>query len=173
MAKTRAQKKVLLQELRDYFSRAKSTIFAEVDRVSVNDINDFRSKCHEADVKYLVAKKTLLSLLAKEIGLPFSKDVLDGQISVIFGFSDEVVPAKLVAEFGKTHEAVSFVGGILDGKFLSREDAVALAKLPSREELLAKFVGTLHAPLSGLVNVFSGSIRGFTVALNQIAESKK
>ncbi len=172
MAKTRVQKEALLQELRDYFSRAKSTIFVQVNRVSVNDINDFRSKCHDKDVKYLVAKKTLLSLIAKETELPFSKEALDGQVSVVFGFRDEVTPAKLVAEFGKTHDAVSFVGGILDRKFFSREDMIALAKLPSREELLAKLVFTFNASISGMVNVLSGPIRGFTVALNHIAESK-
>jgi len=67
---------------------------------------------------------------------------------------------------------VSFLGGILEGKFLSKEEVLALAKLPSKQELYAKVVGSLNAPISGFVNVLAGNIRGLVNVLKAIEEKK-
>ena len=64
------------------------------------------------------------------------------------------------------------VGGVLERKFLSQQEVVNLSKLPSKDELIAKVVGSIRAPLAGLVNVLQGNIRGLVQVLNQIKESK-
>jgi len=98
---------------------------------------------------------------------------LDGKLAVVFGYQDEVTPAKVVNEFIKTNEAnLQINGGILENRFISKEQVISLAKLPSKLELLSKLVGTINAPVSGFVNVLAGNLRGFVTVLKAIEEKK-
>jgi large subunit ribosomal protein L10 len=97
----------------------------------------------------------------------------EGRVAAIFAYEDEIAPAKIVDEFKKTHDDnIDFVGGILENKFLSKEEITVLAKLPSRQELYAKIVGSLNAPVSGFVNVLAGNLRGLVNVLKAIEEKK-
>ena len=92
---------------------------------------------------------------------------------LFFGYEDEVVPAKIVDEFKKTHEEqINFIGGVLENNFLSAEKIQELAKLPSKQELYAKIVGSLNAPISGFVNVLAGNMRNLVYVLKAIEEKK-
>jgi large subunit ribosomal protein L10 len=73
----------------------------------------------------------------------------------------------------KVNENLKIVGGLLGKSILSKEEVVALSKLPSKEELLAKLVGTLNAPVSGFVNVLAGNLRGLVQVLKAVGESKE
>lgn len=96
----------------------------------------------------------------------------NGEIGTIIGFEDEITPAKIVAEFAKKNEAMKIIAGLLGTEFLNAESVLQLAKLPSKEQLLARFVGSIRAPLIGFVNVLQGNIRGLVQVLRQI-EGKK
>lgn len=174
MAKTRAQKETMVKELAEKFQRATSLVFATFTGLSVSQMEDLRAKAREENVSVTVAKKTLMTIAAKEAGL---KDVdandLPQSVVTLIGFDDEVAPAKLVAEFGKDLEDnVQIVGGVLEGAFTTDEQMVALSKLPSKQELYAKLVGSINAPVSGFVNVLAGNMRGLVTALKQIQEQK-
>jgi len=98
----------------------------------------------------------------------------EGRVAVVFGYEDEVAPAKIVAEFQKEHEdKVGFIAGILENKLLNAEEVSALSKLPSKRELYAKIVGSINAPVSGFVNVLAGNIRGLVNVLKAVEEKKK
>ncbi len=91
----------------------------------------------------------------------------------VFSYQDEVAGAKTIANFSQGREdKVYFLGGILEGKLVSQEDVIALSKIASREELYAKVVGSLQAPISGFVNVLAGSLRSLLYTLKAIEEQK-
>lgn len=170
MTKTKQQKQEMLEYLKEKLADSKSVVFANFTGLSVNDMEDLRSKCRQAGVQYLVAKKTLLKKALAEAG--FEAPELGGEISVAFSRQDEVAAAKILNEFSKGHEEVKFIAGILENKIIGAEEVKGLAQLPSKDELLAKMVGSIKAPISGFVNVLSGNLRGLVNVLNAIKDGK-
>lgn len=172
MPKTRSKKNDEVKKLANSFTRAPSAVFVGFSGFTVNKTNQFRGKCYDADITYVVSKKTLIGIAAKEAKIDINIGNFEGQVGVVFGSSDEIAPAKLVYEFGKTEPAIKILGGLLEGKVLDASDMIALAKLPSKEELLAKLVSSIYAPVGGFVNVLSGSMRSLVQVINQIAQTK-
>ncbi|MEA3449624.1 MAG: 50S ribosomal protein L10 [Patescibacteria group bacterium] len=175
MAKTKEQKQAMLKAMTDKFEIAKSVIFASFDKLTVSENNELRDKLKEEKNEFLVAKKTILNLALKN---QKQKDVdisdCKGQVAAIFGYEDEVSPARIVKEFRKEHEEkIDFLGGILENKFIGNEKVSALADLPGKDELRAKLVGSLNAPISGFANVLAGNIRSFSNVLNAIKTQKE
>ena len=84
-----------------------------------------------------------------------------------------VAPAKIIVEFAKKHEAVEIKSGFVEGKIVSADEIKKIAVLPSKEELIAKALGSLNSPIAGLVNVLNGNIRGLVCALNAIAQKQQ
>lgn len=132
-----------------------------------------RKELLQEGAEFKVARKTLINLAMEQAGI---KDVdarsLDGQLGVAFSPKDEVAPAKVLNKFSKTNENIKILGGVLENKFIDAEAVLALAKLPSKQELLAKVVGSISAPMSGLLNVFSGNTRSLVYALNAIKDQR-
>jgi len=174
MAVSKQKKQEIVRDLQEKISRAKSVVFTKFFGVGANDINDLRGKIKDSDSEYVVAKKTLVDVAfadQKIDGLKV-KDI-EGEVAVVFGYEDEVAPAKIIDEFKKSHESVELVGGVLENKFISAEQVQALAKLPSKLELYAKIVGSIKAPVSGFVNVLNGNLRGLVTVLKKIEEQKQ
>jgi large subunit ribosomal protein L10 len=174
MAKTREQKRDILNGLLNKIEKSKSVVFAKFGALQVKENEELRQKLQEENSEYVVAKKTLL-------GLAFEKQKIEGlnprdfegRIATIFGYEDEVAPAKILEEFRKNNgDKIDFVAGILENKLLSTEEVTALAKLPSKQELYAKIVGSMNAPVSGFVNVLAGNLRGLMNVLKAIEEKK-
>lgn len=173
MAKTKPQKERELQALHDKFERSRGTVFASFAGLTVNDVQELREKLREENAEMVVAKKTLMGLMFEKTGLDKDQVLgMEGSVGVVFGYEDEVAPAKIVAEFAKTREAVSFRGGVLEGEFIGIEKVTALSVLPSKHELLAKMVGSMKSPVSGFVNVLGGNLRGLVRVLDQIKDQK-
>ncbi len=173
MPKSKQQKQDILAGLKDKLGKIKSAVFVNFSGIPVKEINQLRNKCKDGSADYLVAKKTLFNKVLAESGLAdVASRKLEGEVAAIFGYQDEILPAKLVNEFAKSHETMQVLGGILEGGMIDREKVLALAKLPSRPELLAKMVGSIASPLSGLVNVLQGNIRNLVYVLSAIKDKK-
>jgi len=173
MSKTREQKQQALKDYGEKLKQAKGLVFANFDGLKVKEIEALRKKCREEGIDYLVAKKTLMRLALKEAGLQdVDPKTFEKGVASIFGYEDEVAPAKIVGEFSKAHEALKPVGGILEQKFIDALKVQELSKLPSKKELLAKVVGSIQAPVSGFVNVLAGNLRGLVNVLNAIKGNK-
>ena len=176
MPKTKEQKRTILHELQDKISRAKSIIFTKYNALTVKDNEELRVKLRAENNEYFVAKKTLFSLALKDKaihGLDIKK--FEGRLAAIFGYDDEVSPAKIVGEFKKDKEKaekIEFVGGILENKFIDATEVANLATLPSKQALYAKIVGSINAPVSGFVNALAGNIRNFINVLKAVEEKK-
>ena len=174
MPKSKIQKQEILRNLTERIKKSKSIVFTGFNALGVKDNEALRAKLRDAHGEYYVAKKTLLERALKEQGIEdLDTKTLDGKLAVIFSYEDEVSPAKAVDTFRKDKEdKIFFLGGILEGKLLSKEEVSALAKLPSKQELLSRLVGTLNAPVSGFVNVLAGNLRGLVTVLKAIEEKK-
>ena len=173
MAKTRAQKELTLSQLTDVLKDAKSVVFADFRGLSVADATAFRRLAKKDNVGVMVAKKTLMRLAFDKAGYTdINPSKLDGAVVMIVGNDDEVAPARLAAEFGKDHEALKISGGVLERKMVDAASIKALAKLPTKQQLIGQLVSVINGPLSGFVNVMAGNLRGLVNVMNAIKDSK-
>lgn len=176
MPKTKLQKKEILRDLTEKASKAKSVVFTKFNRLTVKENENLRKELKKENSEYFVAKKTLINLAFKDSKIDgLDARGFEGQIAAIFGYSDEVAPAKVVQGFKKKledKEKIEFLGGILESKYIDAVKVKELAGLPSREELYAKVVGSLNAPISGFVNALAGNLKNLVYVLKAI-ETKK
>jgi large subunit ribosomal protein L10 len=166
-------KKEIVREITEKFVNAKSIVLIDYKGISVEKATLLRDKARQANVEYKVYKNTLARLAAKDSGCEGLADYLIGSIAIATSDEDPVAPAKLLSGFIKENKILSIKAGYVDGKVLNEKEVESLASLPSKEELIAKMLGSLNAPLSGFVNVLNGNIRGLAVALNAIKEQKE
>ena len=172
MPKTRAQKEETLKSLTEKFRAMRSVVFANFEKLPVKDIEALRKELKKAGVLYTVAKKTLLRIAMKDAGIAVDPKALAGNFATVIGVTDEVAPAKILAAFAKDHENLKVVAGVLEGKLIDAKAVKALAALPGKNELLARLVGSLNAPISGFVNVLAGNLRGLVTVLSAIKDKK-
>ncbi len=159
MALTKVQKQKILQDLKEKIDRQKSIIFGDISGVKVGDLQKLRKKMKESGCEFKVAKKTLINLAFKGKENIDVKD-LKGEVALGFGYEDQVIPFKIFYDFSKENENLKIIGGLVGEERLDGEKALAIAKLPTREELLAKLVGSLSAPASKFVGVLEGNLKG-------------
>lgn len=169
----RPEKSGKVAELKDLLSSSKGAVLVDYCGLTVAEDTELRSKMREAGVKYMVAKNTFIRIAAKEAGIEGLDAYLEHNTAVAFSAEDPVAPAKILNDFSKDHKALEIKAGILDGKVIALDEVKALAELPSREELLAKLVGSMQAPISGLVNVLQGTIRNFVYTLEAVRQKKE
>ena len=167
------KKLVKVAELKDLLSSSKGAVLVDYCGLTVAEDTELRSKMREAGVKYMVAKNTFIRIAAKEAGVEGLDSYLEHNTAVAFSAEDPVAPAKILNDFSKDHKALEIKAGILDGKVIALDEVKALAELPSRDELLAKLVGSMQAPISGLVNVLQGNIRNMVYVLDAVRAKKQ
>ena len=172
MAKTRQQKEEIVKQIAEDFKTMKSAAFSSISGFGMAQADALREKAQESDVKIFVAKKTLLRLAAKEAGIEIDPKTFEGSILTAVSFGDEVSAAKLLKDLNKENEEVVLTAGVLEGKGISAEAVTQLAALPGKEELYAKLVGSINAPVSGFVNVLAGNMRGLVTVLGAIKDQK-
>ena len=168
----RPEKEAVVKELTDKFSSAKSLVITDYLGLNVAEITELRSKLREAGVEFKVVKNTLATIAANDVEMEEMTEFFSGPTAIAFGEEDAVSPAKILVEYAKEHEVLEIKAGFLNGEIISKEKVESLAEIPSREELLAKAFASMKAPLTGLVNVLQGNIRGLVQVLNQIKEEK-
>lgn len=169
---TRNQKEEIVNKLSDEIKSSKSVVFTDYKGVSVKDMENLRGSLREEEASVKVVKKKLASIALKNAGVDMDAKELDGQLAIAVSQGDEVSPAKIINNFSKENENLKILGGLLGSEKLSEEQVISLAKLPSKEELLGKLVGTLNAPLSGFVNVLQGNQRSLVQVLKAVSDNK-
>jgi len=170
---TKEQKKELVKKLSKEITDSKSVIICDFKGLTVAEISELRKNLREHKATMQVMKKTLIQHALKDASIEMDIKNLEGQIAIIHGGEDEVSPSKVAYDFSKDHESLKILKGVLEQKELAGEEMIMLAKLPSKEELLTKVVGSIKAPISGLVNVLSGTTRNLVYVLSAIKESKE
>lgn len=168
MAKTKQEKKEELKKIRENLKKQTATFFVSFKGLGADNLFKLRREVKENKGLVYVAKKKLLELAFEKEKLPLKKDQLEGPVALVFGFEDEISPAKAVYKFQEEYGSPELLGGLVEGEVVSKEEALTLAKLPSVEELQAKLVRTLNNPLAGFRNSLEGNLKGLVVCLNQI-----
>ena len=165
MAKTRQQKIETVKNLSEKFSRAKSVVFTDYKGLTMKQLSDLRSKLAEVQSEFTITKNTLLNKANPEINL-------QGPTATLFGFDDEISPIKLLVKALKDASLGKVKSGFFGKDFLDEARILQLATLPTKDELRAKTVGILVAPLQGMVGVLQANLRNLVYALSEIQKAK-
>ena len=169
MAITRAKKEEIVEDLKEKLSKAKTVVFARYKGLTVADLTDLRSKLKETESEGLIVKNSLTRIaLGKNSDVP--KKILKNQTALFFSYQDELSVPKIVYQFSQNKEDLKIKGGIFEDKFIEANQVEKLAKIPGREELLAKMVGSLNSPISGFVGALRGNILNLVYTLKAIGE---
>lgn len=166
------QKREIVSALSSKMKAAKAMVFADYRGLTVEQDTELRAALRKAGVEYKVVKNTLTRFAANENALEELDSFLNGPTAMASSDTDPVAPAKVLSEYAKKFDKLNLKVGVVEGKVIDEKGIKALADLPSKEVLIAKMLGSFNAPISGLVNVLNGNIRGLVVALNAIAEQK-
>ena len=167
------QKREVVEGISARMKAAKAMVFADYRGLTVEQDTQLRNALRKAGVDYKVVKNTLTRFAANENGLEGLDTYLSGPTAMASSDTDPVAPAKVLSEYAKKYDKLELKVGVVEGKIIDPSGIKALAELPPREVLIAQVLGTLNAPISGLVTVLNGNIRGLVVALNAIAEQKE
>ncbi|AOT71157.1 50S ribosomal protein L10 [Geosporobacter ferrireducens] len=143
-------KKQIVEEIKGKFSKAQSAIIVDYRGLKVEEVTELRSKMREAGVEYKVYKNTMTRMAAQETGFEALLGDLTGPNAIAFGYNDPVTPAKILSDFAKDHKKLELKAGLVEGQYCDVEKVKAIANIPSREVLLAQFLGSIKSPLSNL-----------------------
>lgn len=161
MAITKEKKKEILVDLEKAVSDAKSVVFVNFHGLPVSDASAMRRALRAEKVGYKVAKKTLVKRVLAGQTISGSQPSLEGELALAYG-SDQIAPARGIFEFQKKLEGkVSILGGIFDGKYMSKEEMIGIASIPSMDVLRGMFVNIINSP-----------IQRMAIALSEIAKKK-
>ena len=166
MPKTRAEKERLLTNLAQMLT-GKTIVLTEYRGLTVRQMSALRQALRAVGAFYTVTKNSLLRKALAQAGIEIPNQILDVQLAVATSASDEVEPNRAVVAFAKENEALKIHGALIEGTFVNEVVVRNLAALPSRDELYAKAVGSMAAPLRGLVTVLCGNLRGLVSVLHQ------
>ena len=166
-------KQQVVSEIKDAIQNSKSVSIVEYRGLTVSEISDLRNKYRAEGVSYKVYKNTMVKIALEELGYDGFEEYLSGPNGFVFSNEDMVAGPRGTANFAKENEKLVIKAGLLDGKVLNPDEVKALAKLPSREVLVAQVLGTLNAPIAGLANVLQGTIRKVVYALNAVKEKQE
>lgn len=168
MAISKDKKSTLVADLTELLSNAKATVYAQYQGLTVAELQELRAAAREAGVKIKVVKNRLVRVAMNEIAVYKDTDTtgLTGQLLYAFSDSDEILPAKVLATFAKTHNALALAGGFSDlGAALSEDEVKALAAMPSKNEMIAQVVATLLSPVNDVISATAGSLSGIISGL--------
>ena len=167
------EKKAAVQALSDQMRNASSGVLVDYKGINVADDTKLRRELRAAGVDYAVVKNTLLRFAVDNVGFQALEPLLKGATALATSADDPVAPAKILSDYAKKSQGkFTIKAGFVEGRVVTPEEVTILADLPPRDVLLARLLGSLNSPVTGLVSVLNGNIRGLAVALNAIAEKK-
>lgn len=167
------QKQKIVEGVAQKLKNYSAGVLVNYQGITVENDTALRAKLRQAGVEYTVVKNTLLSKACDMVGYESMKDSLTGMTAIALSEKDPVAAAKVLSEFAEKNSNFTIKRGFVEGKVIDAAGVEQLAKLPSKEELIAKMLGSMNAPITGLVTVLNGNIRGLVVALNAIREKKE
>ena len=164
------EKKQLVEELKAKIEGSASIVLVDYKGLTVAQDTELRKALREANVEYRVLKNRLVQKAFSELGYSDFDEALNGPTAVAFANGDPVAPAKILLESVDKYKKMTIKCGMVEGSYITLDGVKELATLPPKEVLIAKLLGTLEAPLSGLVRVLNGPIAGLARVLGKIAE---
>ena len=146
-------KQQVVSEIAESFKAAQSSIVVEYRGLTVADMTELRKALRAENVGFKVYKNKLVQRATESAGYAEINDKLVGPNAIAFGHSDAVAPARVLANFAKTAEALELKCGVVEGTYYDATGIAAIASIPSRDELLAKFLGSIQSPITNFARV--------------------
>jgi len=159
--------------LNESFSKAKFAVVADYRGLKVTELEKLRGELRQINANIQIAKNTLLKLAVEGTEYECLTESFTGTTAIAFSYDEPVAPAKVLADFAKEFEALEIRSAVMDGKVLSPDDVKALAKLPSKDQLLGQLCGVLVAVPTGFVRVLNAVPSNLVYALQAIKEQKE
>jgi len=169
----REEKVLEVEGLSERVKKSQVMIFTDYRGLKVSEMTELRSKLGEGESQFKVVKNRLFKRVLKEQGLEVLEKYFTGPTALATSEVDPVTPAKALVDFAKVHAHLELKGGYLEGKDLTPADIIALAKMPSRDELLARALGSMNAPATNMAGVLAAVPRKLLYALNAIKDTKQ
>ncbi len=168
----RTEKEQVVQELAERLANVDAAFLADYRGINVEQATRLRRELTQAGVEYRVVKNNLIKLAAKGTGAEVLESFCAGPTAIAIAGADPVAPAKILTQFAKDVQAFELKAGVLGGQLLTVAEIGALAETPSREELLAKALSSMNAPVSNFVGTLAAVPRSLVQVLGAIGEKK-
>ncbi len=144
-------KQAIIDEIKDKLSKAESAVVIDYLGTTVEQANAMRKKLREANVDYTVYKNTMMARAIMGTSYESLKDVLEGPSAIAISYDDAIAPARVLAGVMKEYNKMAFKAGVVEGVFYDAEAVKELSAIPSRDELIAKFMGSIQSPVGKFV----------------------
>ncbi len=167
---TKSKKEEIVRSVEGVLEKQKVLFFTKFSGIAVSKLNEFRRELQKIGGEFRVIRKTLLQRALKNKSVTTDVLGMQGEVGIIVGYESEVDPAKVAMKFGKENQTFKIISGMLGGSIIDAGQVVALAKLPTRDQLLGQLIGVLQAPIANFQGVLSGNMRGFMTVLSQIVK---
>jgi len=168
----RNDKEEYVKDLQEKLDRSEATFITEYIGIKSVDMTAFRQTMRDADTGFKVVRNTLAKRALEGRDEGELTEFMDRPVALAFSYGDVAASAKTLMDFAKDHKELKPLAAVMAGRMIGAEEITALATLPSREVLMAKLLGSLSSPATGLVAVLGGVQRKFLYALNAIAGTK-
>jgi large subunit ribosomal protein L10 len=155
-------KEAKVSEIIEKFQKSQAAVLTSYIGITVEEDTELRKKMRESGVEYKVLKNTLTLRAAKEVGYGDIEKFLVGPVAIAFSYDDPTKPARILADFAKTHKKIELKAGVVQGQIFDTAKINELSKIPPKDVLIAKLLGSFKAPISNLA-----------YALNAVKEKKE
>ncbi len=170
----RSEKEQIATKIAEKISRAKSLFFTDFTGLTVEQANELRREFRKSGVEYQVVKNTLVQKALESVtGYDKLYEKLTGPTAIAYGFQDPVSPAKIIKKFFEKHEKLTVKICVLENQIYDGSKLNELAKLPSRHDLITGILGSLQAPILGVVGVLAAVTRDLVNVIDAIERKKK
>lgn len=156
------QKQQHVEVIAEQIKNSVSTVLVDYRGLTVSQVTELRKQLRDAGIEFKVYKNTMVRRAAESQGLSELNEFLVGPSAIAFSNEDVIMPAKIIHEFSKKHEALEIKAGVIEGSFVPAEDVKSIASLPSRDGLLSMLLSVLQAP-----------VRNFAYAVKAIGEKEE
>lgn len=173
MPLTREQKEAVVASYREGIAKAPHAFLIDYRGVTVPQVTELRAKIRESGGSYAVIKNRLARLAIEGAALGELEDQFEGPVAIAYTDHDPVALAKVLADFASDVEAIQFKAGLVEGRAVGAEQIEQIAKLPSREDLIAKLVFLLQSPIARFVRSLGAIPQQLVNVLSQVAREKE
>ena len=174
MVLTKREKRKLIDIYKDLLKKESHLIFSNFEKVKANELLKLKAKIKEEGFLFKIVKKRLFKIALRKSKNPFWEKIEDfkSQLAVAFAWKDYLKLSKILYQFSKENENFKILGGIIEGKYLLPEEIIELAKIPPKEELLAKLSLSFSFLLFRLINTFKMNLKGLFFILYKLKNAR-
>jgi large subunit ribosomal protein L10 len=169
----RSQKEKIIEDLKEKISRAQGMYFADFTGITVEEVNNLRNEFYKEGIDYHVVKNTLaLKALESVTGYDKVYDKLVGPTAIAFGYDDPVLPAKIIKKFSDKTKKLTVKACVIEKQVFEGSELSTIASMPSRPEIISAILGSIQAPMTGIVGALNAVVRDLVYVIDAIEKKK-